>query len=54
MGPNRMSYNPDEGEYRIAIPEEFQGCLMSMSLPDSIFDIFVTASDDQTFIYGQG
>jgi hypothetical protein len=25
VGPNRMGYNPEEGEFRIAIPEEYQG-----------------------------
>jgi hypothetical protein len=29
VGPNRMGYNPDEGEFRIAIPDEYQGTLMS-------------------------
>ena len=29
IGPNRMAYNPELGEFRIGIPEEYCGKLMS-------------------------
>jgi hypothetical protein len=29
VGPNLMGYNPEEGEFRIAVPEQYQGGSMS-------------------------
>ena len=49
-----MGYNPEEGEYRIALPEDFYGRTMSKHLPNSILEIFMTHHEDQSFIYGQG
>lgn len=50
-----MGYHAEEGEFRVAIPEEYQGKLMSQILPNSIFEIFVTSfTEDQSFVYGQG
>jgi len=54
VGPARFGYSPDDGEYRVAIPEDYFGRSMSQCLPNSIFEVFLTHSGDQSFIYGQG
>jgi hypothetical protein len=54
VGPNRMGYVPEDGEYRVCIPEEYQGKILSQILPNSIIEIIMTRSDDQSFIYGSG
>jgi hypothetical protein len=41
-----MGYNPEEGEFRVGIPEEYFGKIMSQTLPNSIFEIFVTSAAD--------
>ena len=46
VGPNRMGYNPEEGEFRIALPDEYQGGYMSQVLANSMFEIFVTSLED--------
>jgi len=46
IGPNRIGYNPEEGEFRIAIPDEYQGAYMSQALMNSMFEIFVTPCED--------
>ena len=49
-----MGYNQEDGEYRVAIPEDFYGKSMAQCLPNSIFEVYMTHSSDQSFIYGQG
>jgi hypothetical protein len=41
-----MGYNPEEGEFRIAVPDEYQGGYMSQVLVNSMFEIFVTSLED--------